>query len=74
MTGQTPNPAHPENAAKQAWDDEGGSLHPDETKTETADLAEPVDQAATTPPAGDVRTVYANERAEGEATPEKKPS
>ncbi len=35
-----------EDTAKQAWDDEGGSLHPDETKVETAELPEPVDQEA----------------------------
>jgi hypothetical protein len=48
MSGQdTPKgtrpPAHQENIAKQAWDDEGGSLHPDETKLPTAELADPVD-------------------------------
>jgi len=48
MSGQDtpkaePNPAHQENIAKQSWDDEGGSLHPDETKLPTAELAEPVD-------------------------------
>jgi len=48
MSGQdtpkgTPPPAHQENTAKQAWDDEGGSLHPDETKLPTAELADPVD-------------------------------
>ena len=26
-----PTPQHQENEAKQTWDDEGGSLHPDET-------------------------------------------
>ncbi len=48
MSGQdtpkgTPPPAHQENIAKQAWDDEGGSLHPDETKVPNAELADPVD-------------------------------
>jgi len=41
---------HRENTAKQAWDDEGGSLHPDEMKTKTAELAEPINQAATDEP------------------------
>jgi hypothetical protein len=48
MSGQdtpkgTPPPAHQENIAKQAWNDEGGSLHPDETKVPNAELADPVD-------------------------------
>jgi len=72
-----PNPAHPENLAKQTWDHEGGSLHPDEMKTTRVELAEPVDRsehAPTTPapPAGDVRTALADERRPGGAAPKNK--
>ncbi len=49
MSGQddqrpAPNPPHQENTAKQSWDDEGGSLHPDEMKTVAAELAEPLER------------------------------
>ena len=68
-TDTNPSPQHQEKEAKQTWDDEGGSLHPDETPG-SVPLDEPVKtgehaaEAQNSP--GDVHTVYATDDEPGD--------